>query len=108
MVAPEHIRGLALDENCSLKPILREGLEQLRSAARSNDYVDLSGEQIPQYELDNALQQSVGNDPDGMMPEGGADVPVIEQPTEPAEPLRELAPEPMVADPAEVDDSIEK
>ena len=42
-----------------------------------------------------------------MMPVGDAEVPVpVLEPAEPVEPLQELAPEPVVADPAEVGDQI--
>ena len=91
----------------------REGLEQLQRAAQSDDYVDLSRKQIPQDELDEALQQPLGhdpegNDPEGMLPEDRTMDEETHQPvdsmSEPADPLQELPPEPVVTDPADVDD----
>ena len=110
LVAPEHIRALAPDENVGLKPLIREGLEQLQRAAQSDDYVDLAREQIPQDELDEALQQPLGNDPEGMLPEDRTMDDETHQPvgsvSEPAGPLQELPPEPVVTDPADVDDQL--
>ena len=42
LVAPEHLRGLAPDENATTRPLIREGLAQLRAASESNDFLDLT------------------------------------------------------------------
>ena len=74
MVAPEHVRALAPDENASLKPLIRQGLEQLQRASKAKDYVDLSQQQVDPGEIAQALQQPAGTD----FAEPTADEPVVE------------------------------
>ena len=88
LVAPEHLRGLAPDENASLRPLLRHGLEQLKQASKSDDYIGLSGQDPSAEDLASALLQPAGTDP-----EGGAPDPL---PSVPEDPVQQLEPEPSV------------
>ena len=36
LVAPEHLRGLAPDENATTRPLIREGLALMRAATENN------------------------------------------------------------------------
>ena len=62
LVANEHIRGLAPDEVCSVKPLVRFGLEQLRSAASSTDFIDLSKQDVSSSQMESQLQEPAGDD----------------------------------------------
>ena len=94
LVAPEHVRGLAPDENASLRPLIREGLEQLKEASRSQEYIDISREEVPSEELTRALKAPADPLPDVDLPpvhvplggDGSAEDP-------PAAPIAELLPE---------------
>ena len=60
IVAPEHIRGLAPDEQaCNVRPLLRRGLEEMRQAAKSKDFVDVSDQIATEQDLAAALLQPV-------------------------------------------------
>ena len=63
-MAPVHVRGLAPDEIASTKPLIREGLEQLKRAAKAEDFIDLSREQVPFQELQRAVEGPVGGEED--------------------------------------------
>ena len=65
MVAPEHLRGLAPDESATTRPIIREGLAQIRAASESKDFLDLTQEEIPPEEVLDALERPVDNDDGG-------------------------------------------
>ena len=61
LVALEHVRGLAPDEAVLAKPIIRQGLEQLRQAAGSTDFTDLSRQVASPEEVGQALEAPAGN-----------------------------------------------
>ena len=95
LVAPEHVRGLAPDENASLRPLVREGLEQLKEASRFQEYIDISREEVPSEELTRALKAPADPLPD-VIPPPPDHVPVagdggVED--SPAAPIAELLPE---------------
>ena len=77
-MAPEHLRSLAPDEVSSLKPLIREGLEQLQRASQASDYIDLSHDQLDQADLEQAASQPAGNDI-----EADPEVPIVELSPEP-------------------------
>ena len=62
LVAPEHIRSMAPDEVCSTKPLIRQGLEELRKASKSQDYIDITGQQATSSELEQAVNSPAGDD----------------------------------------------
>ncbi len=102
LVAPEHLRGLAPEEVSTLKPLLRHGLEQLKKAAKSDDYLDLTRTTpgITQEELEAALNAPAGDDPevDANMVPPETEGHVVPSGPEPEEPLGVLLPEPIEVD----------
>ena len=78
LVAPEHVRAMAPDECSSAKPLIRQGLENLRDASKATDYIDLSKQDVDDDQLHQAVEQPAGNDMSV---------------DEPAVPIQQLAPE---------------
>jgi hypothetical protein len=62
LVAPEHLRSCAPDEICMTKPVIRQGLEELRLAAKSQDFIDTTRQTVSSQEINSALEQPAGND----------------------------------------------
>ena len=79
LVAPEHIRKVAPDETCSLKPLTRQGLEEPKKASRSEDYVDITHQEAIQEELKHAAEQPAGNDHSGEPVESVVLLPIPEK-----------------------------
>ena len=92
LVAPEHLRGPAPDEEFVAKPIVQESLSNLRAAAKSQDFIDLSKQDIPVEELNASLDQPAADDPYQPFDDEDAGTVAAQPPTE-AEPLVELPPE---------------
>ena len=65
LVAPEHLRGLAPDGSAATRPIIRDGLAQIRAASESKDFLELTQEEIPPEEVLDALERPVDNDDGG-------------------------------------------
>ena len=65
LVAPEHLRTLAPDEICSTKPLIRQGLEELKRASKSSDHVDITRQDVTTDDLQQAAEQPAGNDHSG-------------------------------------------
>ena len=85
LVAPEHVRGLAPDECALTKPLIREGLEQLKQASKSRDYIDISGQDATNADVQEALERPAGDD-------NSADPGAVGSTEVPAEPVVTLEP----------------
>ena len=68
MVAPEHVRSLAPDEDGLLKPLFRQGLEQLQKASKTQEYIDQTREPIAAEELERADGINTLQKPCAMLP----------------------------------------
>ena len=62
LVAPEHIRKLAPDETCSTKPLIRQGLEELKRASKLAERLDITQQEATAEDLQQAAAQPGGND----------------------------------------------
>ena len=62
LVAPEHLRSMAPDECASAKPLIRQGLEEVRKAAKAEDYIDITKQAVTPEELQKAVESPPGND----------------------------------------------
>ena len=65
LVAPEHLRSLSPDELAMTKPLIRQGLEELRKASQSSDFIDITNQSVTPTELDVALSSPPGDDHSG-------------------------------------------
>ncbi len=92
LVAPEHLRSLAPDEVCSTKPLIRQGLEELRRASQATDYLDLTQQQATPADLQQAAEVPAGNDFSAEAPLESVDIPQTPVQEAPAEPIRVLEP----------------
>ena len=116
LVAPEHVRSLAPDEIASLKPLIRQGLDQLQQASKSKDFVDLSKEEASPEELDLALQQPAGNDfeADDLVPQGSEASGILQPPLNEsaedssAQPILELQPEEPILPAEQVEEQLSR
>ena len=111
LVAPEHIRGLAPDEVAMCKPLIREGLEQLKQASKSQDFIDVTQQDASPDELQKALEMPAGNDlaEDVVVPptpelEDG--VPVLELPPETDEEMETT--EPQASEVKQLEDTVQE
>ena len=62
LVAVEHIRGLSPDEVYGTRPVVKEGLEALRQAAKAKDYIDLLQQRPTADDLRHSAEQPAAND----------------------------------------------
>ena len=94
LVAPEHLRSCAPDEICMTKPVIRQGLEELRLAAKSEDFIDTTRQTATPQEINSALEQPAGNDHSvEPLVEAVATPPTVESPSAPAAaPVQALEP----------------
>ena len=93
LVANEHLRGLAPDEVHNLRPVVKEGLESLRKAAKSKDFIDLSRQQVDPSDILKAAALPAANDHEVDELPGAADSEkdeAIPSPSQPIEPEVEL------------------
>ena len=61
LVAPEHVRKLAPDEVCSTKPLIRQGLEELKRASKLAEHLDITQQEVTAEDLQQAAAQPAGN-----------------------------------------------
>ena len=94
LVAPEHVRGLAPDENFITRPKIQEGLKQLREASRAKDYIDLSMQEVPEAELRASIGLPASDDPYNPYDQDEEPLSNVAEPPTDAPPVAELAPEP--------------
>ena len=68
LVAPEHLRMLAPDEAYGAKPVIRQGLEELKRASQAEDTIDISNQEASPEDLEVALREPAGNDHSADLP----------------------------------------
>jgi len=88
LVAPEHLRSMAPDEICSTKPLIRQGLEELRKASKLQDTIDITRQTVSAGELEQAVNSPAGDDHSAPLEEVA--IPPMEVEPVPAEPLATL------------------
>ena len=87
LVAPEHFRNMAPVEICNTKPLIRQGLEELRKASKAEDFIDISNQEVTATELSRAASQPAGDDHSAEPPLEQVVLPPVVATAQPVEPL---------------------